>query len=166
MFCSLTLIICLLIIPRKSLLTRNYACTGWVPLLAMKCLLEDLVKTKVYSCMDKEVCLSKIIYLVQGHMESMLQCVVHKITLALQMWLGNMPQILVMSVFNYLGLAWVHYSKSFRTMVLLIIQQLSVSGDLIIEYYLINDNKTDQNKGLFNTHNWILQFLIKLNIDY
>lgn len=51
-------------------------------------------------------------------------------------------------------------------MVLLIIQQLSVSYDLIIEYYLIKGNKTDQNKGLFNTHIWILQLLIKLNIDY
>lgn len=63
-----------------------------------------------------------------------------------------MSQTLVMSIFNYMGLAWVHYSKSFRTMVLLIIQQLSVSYDLIIEYYLIKGNKTDQNKGLFNTH--------------
>lgn len=78
---------------------------------------------------------------------------VGKITPALRVWLGNMSQILVMSIFNYLGLACVHYSKSFRTTVLLIIQQLSVSSDLIIEYYLIKDNKTDQNKGLFNTHN-------------
>lgn len=153
MFCSLTRIICLLIIPRKSLLPRPCACKERVPLLAMKCLPEGLVKTKVFWFTDKEVCLSKIIYLVQCHAESLLQCVVGKITPALQMWLGNMSQILVMSVFNYLGLAWVHYSKSFRTMVLLIIQQLSVSSDLIIEYYLIKDNKTDQNKGLFNTHN-------------
>lgn len=166
MFCSLTLIISLLILPSKSLLTRHYACREWVLLLAMKCLLEDLVETKIYCFRDKEVCLSKIIYLVQGHTESLLQCVVGKVTLALQMWLGNMPQILVMSIFNYLGLAWVRYSKSFRTMVLLIIQQLSISNDLIIEYYLIKDNKNDQNKGLFNTHNWILQLLIKLNIDY
>lgn len=102
---------------------------------------------------DKDVCLSKIIYLVQGHTESLLQCVAGKIILALPMWLGNMSQILVMSVFNYLGLAWIHYSKSFRTMVLLIIWQLSAFSDLILEYYLIKDNKTDQNKELFNKHN-------------
>lgn len=69
------------------------------------------------------------------------------------MWLGNMSQILVMSIFNYLGLTSVHYSESFRTIVLLIIQQLSVFSDLIIEYYFIEGNKTDQNKGLFNTLN-------------
>lgn len=51
-------------------------------------------------------------------------------------------------------------------MVLLIIWQLSAFSDLIIEYYLIKDNKTDQNKELFNKHNWILKLLIKLNIDY
>lgn len=92
----------------------------WVPILAMKFLLKDFVKTKIYCFTDKEVCLSEIIYLVQGHTESLLQCVVGKITLALQMQLGNMSQVLVMNVFNYLDLAWVHYSKSFRTMVLLI----------------------------------------------
>lgn len=107
----------------------------------MKFLLKDFVKTKIYCFTDKEVCLSEIKYIVQGHTESLLHCVVGKITLALQMWLGNMSQVLVMNVFNYLGLAWVHFSKSFRTMVLLIIKQLSASSDLIIKYYLIKDNK-------------------------
>lgn len=111
MFFSLSLVIYLLIIPRQSLLSRHYARRGWVHLLAVKRLLEDRVKTKVYWLTYKKVCLSKIIYLVQGHTENLLQCVVGKITLALQMWLGNMSQILVMSVFNNLGLVWVHYSK-------------------------------------------------------
>lgn len=77
-----------------------------------------------------------------------------------------MSQILVMSIFNYLGLAWIHNSESFRTVVLLIIWQLFALSDLIIEYHLIKDNKTDQNKELFNKHNWILKLLIKLSIDY
>lgn len=64
-----------------------------------------------------------------------------------------MSQILVMSIFNYPGLAWIHYSESFRTMLLLIIWQLSALSDLILEYYLIKHNKTDQNKELFNKYN-------------
>lgn len=90
-------------------------------LLAIKRLLEHLVKTKVYCFTDKKVCLSKIMYLVQGHTENLLQCVVGKIAQALQIWLEKMSQILVMSIFNTLGLVWVQYSKSFGTMVLLII---------------------------------------------
>lgn len=48
----------------------------------MKSLLEGFIKTKIYY---KEVCLSKIIYFVQGHTENLFQCLDGKIALMLQM---------------------------------------------------------------------------------
>jgi len=70
----------------------------------MKCLLEDFVKTKVHCVRAEEVCVSNITYLAQGHRESLLQRVVGKLTVPLQIWLENMSQISVVSVFNYVGL--------------------------------------------------------------
>lgn len=63
-----------------------------------------------------------------------------------------MSQILVMSIFNYPGLAWIHYSESFWTVVLLIIWQLSALSDLTIEYYLFKETKLTKIKNyLINT---------------